>query len=332
MGLFVIFFIFAVGVVAYMALKGSKRHSQNRPTPASTNVDYPISEEQLHIFKKNWSLPEFRKQFGKEKEIRLCTNHSTFVSYKCCIFGSSTWVRFASSLEELSLEDIKIREKELMIGLSKEKERYVLYDNKIKIIDLIDLPGLFEDDNIDTPKISTEDTSVPPLNSNIIPKSNKVEAGNPVQATVQTKEDSKKKGTPIVNTLTMKQKEALLGLAATLSDEYCVSNKRKEAKEILNGYRFLLGLSENQLNNVRSYPAWKARNKYAGVVKTITWDEPYIQFIDICYKLVEIEKEDNIFMNYNFYQALKCIGFSDEDSHDIRYNKKYNYKFQKIGD
>lgn len=314
-----------VGLFIYGILKEDKEsHSSN--TIDSLSKGYPVSEEQLSIFKKNWSLPEFRKQFGKEKKITPCTNHSTFISYKCCIFGSNTWVRFASSLEKLSLEDIKRREKELMVGLSKDKGNYVLYDNKIKIIDLIDIPGLFEGDNVDMSKTSTKDISVLPSNNDTIP--NKVEAGSPVQTTVQTKEDSKKNNNPIINTLTMKQKEALIGLAATLCDEYCISYKRKEAKEILNEYRISLGLNERQLNNICSYQAQKARDKYGGVVRTITWDEPYIQLIDICHKLAEVEKDDNIFMNYNFYHALKCIGFSDEEIHDIRYNKKYKYKFK----
>lgn len=48
-----------------------------------------------------------------------------------------TWVRFASSLGELSLEEISNREKELMVGFT--GRNYVLYDKNIGKWENIDL-------------------------------------------------------------------------------------------------------------------------------------------------------------------------------------------------
>lgn len=94
-----------------------------------------ISKEQKSIFKKNWTLKDFKKEFGNEIHIKECHNHTTFEQYKCCIFikgffsKEKTWVRFASSLGEISLREISNREKELMVGFT--GRNYVLYDKTI---------------------------------------------------------------------------------------------------------------------------------------------------------------------------------------------------------
>ena len=94
---------------------------------------YPVSKEQMAIFKKNWTLLQFRKEFGVEDKIESRTSRGE--EYKVCIFINTsdnikTEVGFSNSLGYPTLEEIKDREKELMVGLS-EYGNYKLYDNKI---------------------------------------------------------------------------------------------------------------------------------------------------------------------------------------------------------
>lgn len=100
--------------------------------------EYPVSKEQMAIFKKNWTLPQFRKEFGVENRVESRKNHTWDEDYKVCIFiknsdSSEFDVGFSNSLREPSIEEIQRREKELMVGLS-EYGRYKLYDNKIAVI------------------------------------------------------------------------------------------------------------------------------------------------------------------------------------------------------
>ena len=97
--------------------------------------NYPVSKEQMAIFKKNWTLSHFRREIGIENRVESRENHTYSESYKVCIFirnsdGNEFTVGFSNSLGELSIEEIQRREKELMIGLS-DYGNYKLYDNKI---------------------------------------------------------------------------------------------------------------------------------------------------------------------------------------------------------
>lgn len=94
---------------------------------------FPVSKEQMAIFKENWTLLQFRERFGIEDRIEDRTNHTRKEVYKICIFvngSKETEVGFSNSLEHPSIDEIKKREKELMIGLS-DYGNYKLYDNKI---------------------------------------------------------------------------------------------------------------------------------------------------------------------------------------------------------
>ncbi len=108
---------------------------QEQKEPQIIEQEFPVSEEQMAIFKKNWTLIQFRKEFGVEDRVESRKNHTHDENYKVCIFiknsdGSEFNVGFSNSLGEPSIEEIKRREKELMIGLS-EYGNYKLYDNKI---------------------------------------------------------------------------------------------------------------------------------------------------------------------------------------------------------
>lgn len=105
--------------------------------------EYPISKEQMAIFKKNWTLPQFRKEFGAEDRVESRKNHTHDEDYKVCIFiknsdGSEFSVGFSNSLGEPSIEEIQRREKELMVGLS-YYGNYKLYDNQIPVLEKVDL-------------------------------------------------------------------------------------------------------------------------------------------------------------------------------------------------
>nr|DAJ98353.1 MAG TPA: hypothetical protein [Crassvirales sp.] len=110
-----------------------------------TNIEqeYPVSKEQMAIFKKNWTLPQFRKEFGVEDRVESRKNHTHDEDYKVCIFiknsdGSEFNVGFSNSLGEPSIEEIQRREKELMVGLS-YYGNYKLYDNQIPVLEKVDL-------------------------------------------------------------------------------------------------------------------------------------------------------------------------------------------------
>lgn len=112
---------------------------------SQTNVEqeYPVSKVQMTIFKKNWTLPQFRKEFGIEDRVESKKNHTWNEDYKVCIFiknsdGSEFEVGFSNSLGEPSIEEIQRREKELMVGLS-YYGNYKLYDNQIPVLENIDL-------------------------------------------------------------------------------------------------------------------------------------------------------------------------------------------------
>ena len=95
---------------------------------------YPVSKEQMAIFRKNWTLPQFRKEFGIEKRIK--SKKGRYGNYKVCIFvrnidNNETEVGFSNSLGYPTIEEIQKREKELMVGLS-VYGNYKLYDDKIK--------------------------------------------------------------------------------------------------------------------------------------------------------------------------------------------------------
>ena len=105
--------------------------------------EYPVSKEQMAIFKKNWTLLQFRKEFGVEDRVESRKNHTHDEDYKVCIFiknsdGSEFNVGFSNSLGEPSIEEIQRREKELMVGLS-YYGNYKLYDNQIPVLEKVDL-------------------------------------------------------------------------------------------------------------------------------------------------------------------------------------------------
>lgn len=101
--------------------------------PTLSTDSFPVSEEQMAIFKKNWTLLQFKKEFGTEKRIE--TRNYKGEDYKICIFirasdNKRTEVGFSNSLGYPTIVEIQQREKELMVGLS-EYGNYKLYDNKI---------------------------------------------------------------------------------------------------------------------------------------------------------------------------------------------------------
>ena len=144
-----ILIIFVALIIAFiwMLIINDVIHNSKIPytysAPIISDKEYYISEEQKSIFKKNWTLKDFKKEFGNEINIKECHNHTTFEEYRCCIFikgffsKEKTWVRFASSLGELSIEEISNREKELMVGFT--GRNYVLYDKNISKWETIDL-------------------------------------------------------------------------------------------------------------------------------------------------------------------------------------------------
>lgn len=121
-------------------LTETKKIEIKPPAPVKT---YLVSKEQMAIFKKNWTLPQFRKEFGIENRVESKKNHTWNEDYKVCIFiknsdGSEFEVGLSNSLGEPSIEEIQRREKELMVGLS-DYGNYKLYDNKIPVLEKIDL-------------------------------------------------------------------------------------------------------------------------------------------------------------------------------------------------
>mgnify|MGYP004549931999 CR=1 FL=1 len=112
---------------------------KTEPLPA-VKESFPVSKEQMAIFKESWTLPQFRESFGIENRIEDRTNHTRKEGYKVCIFvngSKETEVGFSNSLGYPSIEEIQKREKELMVGLS-YYGNYKLYDNKI--MSMVEIP------------------------------------------------------------------------------------------------------------------------------------------------------------------------------------------------
>lgn len=128
-----------------------------------------------------------------------------------------------------------------------------------------------------------------------------------------------------INTLSVKQKCALLNAATSLYTTDNMPNYRQEAKQVFVDFRHLLGLKDKHLTYCIHHQSWLDRKKYIDVMKTIQKDGPFIQFICICKVLISLG-ESNMFINYTFTRILKAVGFPQEDVYDI-IKGKYNYKF-----
>ena len=112
---------------------------KTEPLPA-VKESFPVSKEQMAIFKENWTLQQFREKFGIEDRIEDRTNHTRKEGYKVCIFvngSKETEVGFSNSLGYPIIEEIQKREKELMVGLS-YYGNYKLYDSKI--VSMVEIP------------------------------------------------------------------------------------------------------------------------------------------------------------------------------------------------
>ena len=127
--------------------KDNKENLKKKETSVIEKL--PVSKEQLAIFRKSWTLPQFRKAVGVEDRVESRNNHSCNEGYKVCIFlknldHSEFEVGFSNSLGDLTIDEIQRREKELMVGLS-EYGRYKLYDDKIPVFEEIDLSEILKD-------------------------------------------------------------------------------------------------------------------------------------------------------------------------------------------
>lgn len=131
-----------------------------------------------------------------------------------------------------------------------------------------------------------------------------------------------------INTLSVKQKCALLNAAASLYTTDNIPNNRQEAKQVLVDFMHLLGLKDEHLAYCLYHQSWLDRKKYIDVIKTIQKDGPFIQFICTCKELIALG-EDNMFINYTFTRILKEVCFSQEDIYDIA-KGMYNYRFDSV--
>lgn len=128
-----------------------------------------------------------------------------------------------------------------------------------------------------------------------------------------------------INTLSVKQKCALLNAAASLYTTDNMPNNRQEAKQVLVDFMHVLGLKDEHLTYCIHHQSWLDRKKYIDVMKTIQKDNSFIQFISTCKELIDLGG-DNMFINYTFTRILKDVGFSQKEVYDI-IKGKYNYKF-----
>ena len=128
--------------------------------------------------------------------------------------------------------------------------------------------------------------------------------------------------------LSIKQKCALLNVAASLYTTDNMPNNRQEAKQVLVEFMQLLGLEDKHLTYCIHHQSWLDRKKYIDIMKTIQKDGPFIQFIYTCKELIDLGG-DNMFINYTFTRILKDVGFSQEDIYAI-VKGKYNYRFNSV--
>lgn len=128
--------------------------------------------------------------------------------------------------------------------------------------------------------------------------------------------------------LSIKQKCALLNVAASLYTTDNMPDNRQEAKQVLVEFMQLLGLEDKHLTYCIHHQSWLDRKKYIDIMKTIQKDGPFIQFIYTCKELIDLGG-DNMFINYTFTRILKDVGFSQEDIYAI-VKGKYNYRFNSV--
>lgn len=116
-------------------------NTTSTPTIKVTPKETTITDKDKRIFKECWLYTDFVKNFGKIKEIKTFTNSHSGKEFKSCIIKNkqrNLFIRFSSSLGELSFSEINKKQKELKVGLSKD-DNYVLFDDKISEYEIVDL-------------------------------------------------------------------------------------------------------------------------------------------------------------------------------------------------
>ena len=85
-------------------------------------------ESVKRTIKKDWSLFDFAREFGKPK-LAHCVNHDTGDNFNCVAFvdgDTRTFVAFSSNLGELSAKEIAAQKNDLQVVQFKESGNYCL--------------------------------------------------------------------------------------------------------------------------------------------------------------------------------------------------------------
>ena len=136
-----ILIIFVALIIAFvwMLIINDGIHNSKIPytysAPTISDKEYYISEEQKSIFKENWTLKDFKKEFGNEiniKEYKFDEEYShEFEKVNCFVLALDNEGCIISFVHP------QYREKELMVGFT--GRNYVLYDKNIGKWENIDL-------------------------------------------------------------------------------------------------------------------------------------------------------------------------------------------------
>lgn len=250
------------------------------------NVNETIKE----VFDKDWTLINFKEEFGPTMQVGISTNSSTKEKFPNCKFldhngNVSAFVGFYSHLGPLTAEEIKREKYNLFIGQN-HKGHYYLHDNNVVKYEVeeVDL-GLGKEE-----------------------KNEQSEDSNPNLSFTE--------GHYGVNYLSINQKYALLCEVIHL---YLLSetlqNKEIEVNEILDKFTDVLKLSYQDIKSQQFNQFKYSKELCDETVKTIGMDGPFILLIVHCMQLIELDGSVQIIKE--FYTTLIDIGYTGEEALSI---------------
>ena len=302
--IFIILIVIIGGITMLVTKTDKPSHTPSPIKPKTT-----ITEKDYKIFKKCWLYTDFIKQYGKINAIKEYTNSNTGKKFKSCIIRidnrSIIYLTFATSLDELSLNEIYRRREELKVGLS-YMGNYKLYDDNIKVIELedVDINLIIEN--------SPEETALKNPPTHIV-KSPSIE-------------EIKEAGAWDIKVLSIEERYALFKLIALIGSYKAIEQSKDKAKEIVNDFANTIKLSEEDRKEALSQVSPFHRHDYIEVIKGIELNYPIYVLFEAWRKLVILDPHEDGTVAGRLKWACKEIGFTYDEYLKIKdgeFIKKY---------
>lgn len=128
-----------------------------------------------------------------------------------------------------------------------------------------------------------------------------------------------------IDSLTIEQKYALLGLAVSFYFTFPIMQYKDEAYSTLSSFTSILKLDKIFLIDFVEHKSSLAINKFVETVKSIHKDGPLINFVFTCKDLMSYMGNE-YYTAITYTQMLHDIEFSQEDI-EATLNNKYNFRF-----